>query len=70
MRCLSKYWFDFVSVLSWRVLWICNTTKTGTEVLGAAQGHGNGAQYISSYKVDQMPLSEALQSKAKEKMCL
>lgn len=70
MRHLLKYWFDFVWNLSWRVLWICNLTKTGTELLGAAQGHMNVVQYISSSKVDQMPLSQALQSEAKEKMGL
>lgn len=52
------------------MLWICNLTNTGTELLGAAQVQMNVVKYISSYKVDQMPLSQAVQSEAKEKMGL
>lgn len=44
--------------------------QKGKVELGVAEVHLKGVQYVGSCKVEQMSLSQALQSKAKERMGL
>lgn len=44
--------------------------QKGTVQLGVAEVHVNGFQYVRSCKVEQMSLSQGLQSEAKEGMGL